>query len=88
MIEVTCVCGHLKQKTKCASCDEREEGNRERKVKCTDACGVHKRNTALAEALGIEQRERKVREVEYDAALLSFYSDHPVRSLVLLDTLG
>lgn len=81
MIEIECLCGHLKQKVKCATTTGKEgteEGNREKKLKCTDKCLVAKRNAALAEALGIEMRERKAREVEYLPSTLSFYSDHPV----------
>ena len=83
-IEVTCACGNLKQKAKCGSCDAKEEGNRERMIKCSESCTVKKRNDALAEALGIEARERKVREVEYDPMTLSYYSDHPVSPPFLL----
>lgn len=80
-IEVTCTCGNIKQRVKCATSEARPEGNRERKLKCTDACVVAKRNLALAEALGIEKREVKVKEVEYDPIITSFYIEHVVRTL-------
>lgn len=78
-IEVTCSCGFIKQKAKCAVCESRPEGNRERLVKCTDACVVFRRNAALAEALGIEKKEPKVKEVEYDPIIMSFYANNIVR---------
>ncbi|GAA6062232.1 hypothetical protein JCM10212_000811 [Sporobolomyces blumeae] len=74
MIEVTCTCGHLVQKARCGSCDAKPEGNNGRQVKCTDACAVAKRNAQLAEALGVEKKEPKVREVEYDPSTLSFHA--------------
>lgn len=43
-------------------------------MKCTDACAVAKRNAQLAEALGVEKKEPKLREVEYDQSTLSFYA--------------
>lgn len=84
MIEVTCECGHIKQQARCATSEARPEGNAKRVVKCTDACVTLKRNTALADALGIEKREVKTREVEYDPLMLNFAKDNLVRSLLLL----
>jgi transcriptional repressor NF-X1 len=74
MIEVTCSCGHLTQQARCGSSDSKPEGNIGRQVKCTDACAVAKRNAQLAEALGVEKKEPKIREVEYDQTTLSFYA--------------
>ena len=56
-------------------------------IKCSESCVIKKRNDALAEALGIEARERKVREVDYDPMTLSYYSDHPVRRRSFSSTL-
>ncbi|KAI5477454.1 transcriptional repressor NF-X1 [Pseudohyphozyma bogoriensis] len=47
---------------------------KDKKLKCTDACTIAARNQALADALGIEKREMKKREVEYDPLLLGFYA--------------
>lgn len=33
---VTCACGHLKQRARCATSASRPEGNRDRFIKCTD----------------------------------------------------
>ncbi|KAL8290623.1 hypothetical protein RQP46_002881 [Phenoliferia psychrophenolica] len=74
LIDVTCSCGHLKQRARCATSTAKPEGNRERLIKCTDACVVAKRNTALADALGIEKKEPKVKEVEYDPLTLAYFS--------------
>lgn len=82
MITVTCTCGHLSQTVRCSTSTERPEGNMGRLLKCSDACAVNKRNVALAEALGIEKREKekeKMREVEYDQATLSFFAGNQVR---------
>jgi transcriptional repressor NF-X1 len=54
-------------------------------LKCSDACLVARRNAALADALGIEKKEMKFKEVEYDPVTLSFYaanvvSRHSLRS--------
>lgn len=77
-IELSCSCGHIKQKVKCSVSESKPEGNREKLIKCTDACIVVKRNLALAEALGIEKKEPKVKEVEYDPIITSFYSNNIV----------
>ncbi|GAA5962625.1 hypothetical protein JCM3765_006863 [Sporobolomyces pararoseus] len=74
MIEVTCSCGNITQQARCGSSDSKPEGNNGRQVKCTDACAVAKRNAQLAEALGVEKKEPKLREVEYDQTTLSFYA--------------
>ncbi|GAA5880063.1 hypothetical protein JCM16303_001198 [Sporobolomyces ruberrimus] len=74
MIEVSCACGHLTQQARCGSSDSKPEGNMGRQVKCTDACAVAKRNAQLADALGVEKKEPKLREVEYDQTTLSFYA--------------
>lgn len=74
MIEVTCACGHLTQQARCGASDSKPGGNAGRQVKCTDACAVAKRNAQLADALGVEKKEPKIREVEYDQSTLSFYS--------------
>ncbi|GAA6018805.1 hypothetical protein JCM11491_006870 [Sporobolomyces phaffii] len=74
MIEVTCACGHLIQQARCGACDSKPEGNMGRQVKCTDACAVAKRNAQLADALGVEKKEPKIREVEYDQSTLAFYA--------------
>ncbi|GAA6016990.1 hypothetical protein JCM10207_001449 [Rhodosporidiobolus poonsookiae] len=71
-IEVTCSCGNIKQKARCGSCDSKPEGNNGRLVKCTDACTLAKRNAQLADALGVEKKEAKVREVAYEPQTLSF----------------
>lgn len=76
--DVTCSCGHLKQRARCATSAAKPEGNRERFIKCTDMCVVAKRNTALADALGIEKKEPKIKEVEYDPVTLSFYAANVV----------
>lgn len=55
-----------------------------RQIKCTDVCVVARRNAALAEALGIEKTEAKVKEVEYDATVLSFYAANLVSWLARL----
>lgn len=80
LIEVSCSCGHVKQQVKCHASTSKPEGNQGRLLKCSDACVVAKRNAALAEALGIEkERQVKVKEVEYEAQVLSFYSANVVR---------
>lgn len=73
LIPVHCACGHLSQNARCGACDEKPEGNEGRLLKCTDACAVAKRNAQLAEALGVEQRETKTKEVEYPPELLAYY---------------
>ncbi|GAA5899971.1 hypothetical protein JCM5296_001929 [Sporobolomyces johnsonii] len=74
MIEVHCACGNLTQTARCGACDDKPEGNNGRLIKCNDACALAKRNAQLADALGVEKKEPKVREVEYDAATLSYYA--------------
>lgn len=76
MIEVTCTCGHIKQQARCGASDSKPEGNNGRQVKCTDACAVAKRNAQLAEALGVEKKEPKIREVEYEQTTLTFYASN------------
>lgn len=76
MIEVTCTCGHIKQQARCGASDSKPEGNNGRQVKCTDACAVAKRNAQLAEALGVEKKEPKIREVEYEQTTLAFYASN------------
>lgn len=89
LIEVFCVCGTIKQQARCGANELRPEGNKDRTVKCTDTCVIAKRNTALAEALGIEKekREAKVRLVEYAPITLSYAKDnlvhYPASSLFL-----
>ncbi|KAM0751251.1 hypothetical protein T439DRAFT_313553 [Meredithblackwellia eburnea MCA 4105] len=78
LIEVTCACGNLKQSARCATSTVRPEGNRDRLVKCTDACALAKRNAALANALGIENKEPKVKEVVYEPQTLAFYTNNVV----------
>ncbi|ORY77238.1 hypothetical protein BCR35DRAFT_305534 [Leucosporidium creatinivorum] len=73
LITVTCACGHLQQSARCGSCDAKPEGNQGRLLKCGDACAAAKRSKQLAEALGVEKREPRVREVEYEPLMLSFY---------------
>lgn len=73
LITVTCACGHLQQAAKCGACDAKPEGNQGRLLKCSDACAIAKRNQQLAEALGIEKHEVKVKQVEYDPLLMNFY---------------
>ncbi|BGP49885.1 FKBP12-associated protein [Rhodotorula kratochvilovae] len=74
LIPVHCACGHLSQNARCGTCDDKPEGNSGRLLKCTDACAVAKRNAQLADALGVEQREVKTREVEYPPEVLSYYA--------------
>jgi len=74
LIKVHCECGNLSQNARCGACDDKPEGNAGRLVKCTDACATAKRNAQLADALGVEQREVKTREVEYQPELVSFYA--------------
>ncbi|BGP33688.1 FKBP12-associated protein [Rhodotorula toruloides] len=74
LIPVHCACGHITQNARCGACDDKPEGNEGRLLKCTDACAVAKRNAQLAEALGVEKREVKTREVEYSPDLLSFFA--------------
>ncbi|GAA5919432.1 hypothetical protein JCM6882_006322 [Rhodosporidiobolus microsporus] len=74
LIEVTCSCGHLKQKARCGANDAKPEGNNGRLVKCTDACALAKRNQQLADALGVEKKEAKVREVQHDPLTLNYYA--------------
>ncbi|SCV73947.1 BQ2448_6377 [Microbotryum intermedium] len=74
MIEVSCDCGYLKQTINCGACTDRPDGNNSKTLTCSDACAIAKRNAALAEALQVERREPKVKEVEYDPQTLSFYS--------------
>ncbi|KAM0790050.1 hypothetical protein ACM66B_005378 [Microbotryomycetes sp. NB124-2] len=75
LIQMSCPCGHLQQSTRCGACTARPEGNSGKKLVCSDACSINKRNLALADALGIEKdkREAKIKEVEYDAEMMSFY---------------
>ncbi|KAK4051690.1 FKBP12-associated protein [Microbotryomycetes sp. JL221] len=75
LIQLTCDCGHLQQSTRCGACEARPEGNSTKKLTCGDACVINKRNLALADALGIEKdkREAKIKEVEYDGEMMSFY---------------
>ncbi|BGP18001.1 hypothetical protein JCM10213_005040 [Rhodosporidiobolus nylandii] len=74
LIEVHCACGHISQKARCGACDAKPEGNNGRLVKCTDACAVAKRNQQLADALGVEKKEPKVREVSHEPQTLSYYA--------------
>lgn len=52
------------------------EGNKDKVLKCDDRCEVEKRNKRVAEALGVEVKEKKIREVEYDQLLLGFYANN------------
>ncbi|GAA5838784.1 hypothetical protein JCM9279_003861 [Rhodotorula babjevae] len=74
LIKVHCECGNLSQNARCGACDDKPEGNAGRLVKCTDACATAKRNAQLADALGVEQREVKTREVEYQPELVTFFA--------------
>ncbi|GAA5864129.1 hypothetical protein JCM3774_006390 [Rhodotorula dairenensis] len=74
LIPVHCACGHLSQNARCGACDDKPEGNEGRLLKCNDSCAVAKRNAQLAEALGVEQREVKSKEVEYPPELMSYYA--------------
>lgn len=73
LIEVSCTCGHLSQKARCGANDENPAGNQGRNIKCTSACDVAKRQAQLAEALGIEKKEPKVREVTPEPATLAYF---------------
>jgi transcriptional repressor NF-X1 len=76
LIEVHCSCGHLSQKARCGSNDENPSGNQGRNIKCTSACDVAKRQAQLAEALGIEKKEAKVREVTPEPATLAYFEQN------------
>lgn len=82
VIEITCSCGTLTQKVKCGSCDAKVEGNKDKVLKCDDRCEVEKRNKRVAEALGVEVKEKKIREVEYDQLLLGFYANNVVSTFL------
>ncbi|GAA5878773.1 hypothetical protein JCM8547_007192 [Rhodosporidiobolus lusitaniae] len=73
LIDVTCACGHLSQKARCGSQDSKPEGNNGRLIKCTDACALAKRNQQLADALGVEKKEPKVREVQVEDGTLRYF---------------
>lgn len=52
-VDLHCPCGHLRQTVPCGVSEATKGRARERTLKCSDACGVAKRNARLAEALGL-----------------------------------
>lgn len=84
-VEVTCACGHLRQRALCGSSTARSESAATRLIPCTDACAIKKRNAALADALGISSSSdlpsTARRPAVYDQQTLDYYSSSPVSCL-------
>jgi transcriptional repressor NF-X1 len=89
IIEATCACGTVKQKVPCGSCLSRPESNGDRQLKCNDACALVKRNTALADALGVDTAARAAATaVEWPAELVATFLASPAWAMGVEVTLG
>lgn len=82
-VDVTCACGHLRQRGLCGSCTAKPESAATRFLACTEACAVKKRNAALAEALGISAEAPRTGRLPavYDEETLEYYAHSPVSPL-------
>lgn len=79
LVEATCPCGNIKQRTRCGSCNAKSESNGGIKLTCTPACAVAQRNAALADALGIskERAAGQAAETLWEPATIQYYSENP-----------
>ena len=55
LVEATCPCGHVKQRTRCGACQSKPESNGGLKLSCNQSCAVALRNASLAEAFGLSK---------------------------------
>lgn len=79
LVEATCPCGHVRQRTRCGACMEKQESNEGPKLACTAACTVAQRNATLAEALGISREKASVagtQEAQWEPETLHYFGDN------------
>merc|ERR1712093_81542 len=79
LVEATCPCGNIKQRTRCGSCNAKTESNGGIKLTCTPACAIAQRNAALADALGIskDKAARQAAETQWLKDTIQYYSENP-----------
>ncbi|KAH9918761.1 uncharacterized protein BXZ73DRAFT_52831 [Epithele typhae] len=75
IVTISCPCGRIRQSVPCGrsvTSNSGREGSQQ--LKCSNECGIAKRNARLAEALGInpERAEGRSAQVTYSEDLISF----------------
>jgi transcriptional repressor NF-X1 len=79
-VTLTCPCGRIKQASPCGRCSSNPNGRAgaaANSIKCSNECGIAKRNARLAEALGISPDKREERAVTYQEDLIRFAKADP-----------
>ncbi|KAF8651138.1 hypothetical protein AX16_004861 [Volvariella volvacea WC 439] len=59
LITISCPCGRIRQSVHCGKSSANPKGREYAQPKCTNECGIAKRNARLADALGINPEARK-----------------------------
>ncbi|TFK63598.1 hypothetical protein BDN72DRAFT_963814 [Pluteus cervinus] len=74
LIPITCPCGRIKQSVHCGRCpsNPNPKGATGGSLKCTNECGIAKRNARLADALGITPESRGGDRVTYGDSVVQF----------------
>lgn len=81
LVEATCPCGHIRQRTRCGASSHKTDSNGGVKLACSPACAVAQRNAALAEALGISKdRQAGASEVQWSLETIQYYGENLVWS--------
>ncbi len=74
IVTISCPCGRIRQSVPCgrSTTNAAREGGQQ--LKCTNECGIAKRNARLAEALGInpERADSRLSQVTYNDDLATF----------------